>query len=86
MKARLTLKLDSIVIAEAKKMAGARGKSLSSVIEELLFFATKPPGYKETPLEKIRRLSKNVPKLSDEELEAAKKKYLMKKYGCAPKQ
>ena len=81
MDAKLTLSIRPDVIEKAKAWAREQGTSLSAAVEELLEKAVAHSKQKETSLDRIKRLARNTPTVTDEELEQARFEYLTKKHG-----
>jgi hypothetical protein len=80
MDAKLTLKLDSSVIEQAKHYAKAKNISLSKLIESYLGLLVEPESAHEvTPL--VKSLSGVVDLPKNVDYKAAYKKHLTTKYG-----
>ena len=78
MDAKLTLSIRPEIIEKVKALVKLEGTTLSAEVEKFFLYKLKHAGMRETPLEKIRSLMRDAPKLTDDEIKERIHEHRMK--------
>ncbi len=84
MTTKLTLTIDKDVIEKAKRYAKGTQRSLSEMVQKYLESLGEPEsneGYSPKMKQILQLIPDNIPQISDEELDDARREYLEKKHA-----